>query len=188
VEKSGQETGQTNLSSTSHAFTETISAAPSFLGSFGPGVHVSHRVQAHYSGGDSAWSDWADIEPSLGSATIYMVAGNQGSAYLAANALSPGTASIRITRVDVYAHAHSGGSASDASWDIPLSAFADNRYQLSSAITAPPVDSFGQSNYKWWAQTINSSNTPSAAVNLGTGDYLAMIPSLKCLSSTAACN
>lgn len=110
-----------------------------YFGSVG-GEGTTFELEASYASGNSAGST-ADLAPYY--PQIWLVPGAQSSNVLAVSALPSGTAAIRITRVDYYARLLHNDSSFNSSLDIPLSAFTNGLYLLSSSMTASPTDSYG---------------------------------------------
>ena len=176
VKKHDQWTGQTAnfyFSTNVHSFLDTISDGsgekidPVGLDA-GPTIPIYYQIQAHYAGGDSAWSNPVLLEPNYSSINIiqaslpvHMIAGPQGSAYLAASGLPPGTVALRVKLVDEFANYYWGDASFDTSVDIPISALTNGLCLLPSALTAPPADSYGMAEYWWFVQTVDANNNPS---------------------------
>jgi hypothetical protein len=143
---------------------------------WGPTIFGSYRMRAHYPGGDSAWTDWVDMEPGDTSTflpqvygmPVYLVSGPQGSAYLAETALPTDTIAIRLTRIDYWAH-QVGDSSFDACLTIPLSAFTNGLYEIPTNWLKNPVDSYNKAGYSWWAEVVNTNGGRSKAKYLYTG-------------------
>jgi hypothetical protein len=167
----GQPSQTTDFSfdATVTSFSDSISNSPYDLAQFGPEVYGSYKILAHYPGGDSAWSDpvylqstFQSPDPTGSLLPVHLVAGPQGSAYLAASALPSDAVALRVSLIDSYAEEFHGDSSFDRVMDIPVSALTNGLYLLPDSLAIPPVDIYGYAWYKWWVQTINATNVPSA--------------------------
>jgi hypothetical protein len=135
--------------------------APDWVAYLGLSVSVSYKIQAHYAGGDSAWSDVVWLEPDA--TDITLVAGPQGSAYFAARNLPAGTTALRLTRVDVWMEDNFGDSPSNTvSFYIPLSGGTNGLYLIPAAAAASPVDAYGYAWYWWFVQPVNANGQGTA--------------------------
>lgn len=178
IQKDDQWTGQTttfNFSQSVNSFPDTITddqgekiTPPPVLFDLGPAILIQYQIQAHYPGGDSAWSAPVLLEPTYGSPNLIggflpvsLVAGLQGSAYLAAWGLPENTATLRVKLVDEYAEIYQGDSSFDTTVDIPVSSSTNGLYLLPNNLVAPPMDSYGRAQYRWFVQMIDAGNNPS---------------------------
>jgi hypothetical protein len=176
VQKYDQWTSQTtnfNFSQSTNNFSDTITDGQGekinwLIGDYGPVIPIYYQVQAHYAGGDSAWSAPVQLEPSYsnpryigGSLPVALVAGPQGSAYLAAWGLPNGTATLRVKAVDEYAEGNYGNSNFDTIVDIPVASSTNGLYLLPNSLMVRSADSYGQAEYRWFVQTIDTNNNPS---------------------------
>jgi hypothetical protein len=161
-----------NLSASTTSYADTVPSGAIYyhLASYGPTIYGSYRIQAHYAGGDSTWSDWMDLEASFVSA--YLPAGPQGSAYLLVSALPANTAVIRLTRVDMYAEWSYEDPSFDTNFDVPISALTNGLYSIPSNWLRNPVDGYNWADYCWWAQAVNTNGGCSAATYLTGGYFL----------------
>jgi hypothetical protein len=131
-------------------------------GDWGLSVHVSYKIQAHYAGGDSAWSD--PVWLALSSPDISLAAGPQGSVYLAARNLPAKTTALRLTRLDEWMEEEFGDSPADAvSFDIPLSTGTNGLYPIPSNETTSPLDSYGYAFYEWSVQPVDATGQGTGA-------------------------
>jgi hypothetical protein len=170
-----RQTTTTNFSQSVNGFLDTITDSQAekivsgiFTFDYGPIIPIYYQIQAHYPGGDSAWSAPVLLEPNYvgtgyeaGDLPLTLVPGPQGSTYLAAWGLPNGTATLRVKAVDEYAEINYGNSNFDTIVDIPVSSSTNGLYPLPNSLMAPPADSYGQAQYRWFMQTIDSSNNPS---------------------------
>jgi hypothetical protein len=132
----------------------------------GPTLFVYYQVQAQYAGGNSDWTDYAELESYF--PIIYLVSDQQGNAYFAASALPPGTAALRLTRIDQLAEQNYGNSSFNVSNDIPLSVSTNGLYPIPAAWLTQPVDAYGFSDYGWWVQTVDAhGGATSEGISLG---------------------
>jgi len=126
-----------------------------------------YRVQAHYTTGDSAWSVQAYAFPDS-FASISLVQGTQGAAYLAVACLPPGTAALRVARIDKWAENNRSDYSFDTYIDLPVSASTNGLYLLPTSITTSPADIYGNNSYRWQVQIVNNigaTNQPKAFDN-----------------------
>ena len=157
------------------SLTESFTPVPYDIVLFGPTVYTSFQVQANYARGSSPQGS-TSLEPDYAYASgVNVIPNLQGSSALAASpsALPAGTTAIRLTRVDVYAEDNYGDSSFDTNWDIPISSFTNGLCPLPAYMAATPMDSYGESNYRWWVQTVvngGANNLASVAV-LGNPFY-----------------
>ncbi|MDE3066002.1 MAG: hypothetical protein KGJ60_00480, partial [Verrucomicrobiota bacterium] len=158
----------TNVSAGTTSFTESFANTPSDIANNGPTVYSTFQVQANYAGGSSP-----QVSTSLESdyPLVGVIAGSSESAYLtaAASTLPADTTAIRLSRIDIYAESYYGDSSFDTNWDIPVSAFANGLYPIPSFMQAAPVDSYGQSDYRWWVQTVTTNGSASSWAGRGGG-------------------
>ncbi|HXI72514.1 MAG TPA: hypothetical protein VNN22_19395 [Verrucomicrobiae bacterium] len=119
------------------------------------GLYSYYRIQAHYAVGDSAWSAPIYVRPKS-YASVSLVAGPQGSAYLAIASLPPGTTGLRVRRTDDHAENSEDDYSFDTTNDIPVSDFTNGLYLLPSSITASPMDAYGYSYYSWSVEPVNA--------------------------------
>jgi hypothetical protein len=177
-----------NVSPSVNGFPDTISdnagvLIDNFGYDLGPIIDIYYQIQAHYPGGDSAWSSPVLLEPnyffnnSLGAELpVQLVAGPQGSAYLAASGLPAGTTKLRVDLVDWYAHYYYWDSSFDNTVDIPVSSSTNGLYLLPTALADPPVDSYGQAQYDWLVQTVDASDNPSEPMLLNRDHRSRAVP------------
>jgi hypothetical protein len=146
-----------NLSDSSISLQDTTPfTVPGWVAAHGLTVLVSYTIQAHYAGGDSAWSGTVWLEPS--SSDMSLVSGPQGSVYIAARNLPAGTTAIRLTRVDDWANGEFGYSPSNiVSFNIPISTGTNGLYLIPAAWTTSPTDAYGRSDYIWFVQPIDAN-------------------------------
>jgi hypothetical protein len=120
---------------------------------------TTFELQASYAEGLSAnaTTSLAPYYPS-----ISLVQGSQGSNFLAASALQPGTTAIRLTRADFTAEFSYGDYSFDASNDIPIASFTNGLFLIPPGLTTAPVDAYGNATYDWYAQTVNAQGGASS--------------------------
>ena len=130
----------------------------------GGALDVSYRVQAHYSGGDSSWSDPMPLEQTTISANI--TAGPQGSAYVTTSPLPSGTTALRMTLIDEAAwfwyYLGGGDPPVNPTFDISITNPAQGQYLIPAADMVAPPDENGNGNYIWYMQTLNANGNLGA--------------------------
>ena len=89
-----------SVSASARNYPDNVSSAqPDYLN--GGALDVSYKVQAHYAGGSSSWSDSMPLEPNTISASI--IGGSSGSAYVTTTPLPSGTTTLRVMLIDPWA-------------------------------------------------------------------------------------
>jgi hypothetical protein len=137
-----------------NAYSDTVS--PATLGPYdGGGNIVSYRVQAHYAGGDSSWSDSAPLEPNT--ITANFTTGPQGSAYVTTSPLPSGTTALQVTLVDEAAWFYYllfgiGSEPVNPTFTIPVTnpGLAQYLIPATNAVVPPSPDG---GSYFWYVQT-----------------------------------
>ena len=143
---------------------------PYYVNDYGLTVMVSYKIQVHYAGGDSAWSDVVWLEPSP--PDISLVAGPRGSVYFAACNLPVGTTALRLTRVDPFLEQHNGDSPTNAvSFDVPLSTGINGLYLIPTNETSSPLDIYGYAVYGWFAQPVNANGQGTSQATWHSEEY-----------------
>ena len=149
-----------NVSSSLSSFQDNVSS--SLPDPFdGGALDVSYTVQAHYSGGDSSWSDAMPLEQTTFSANI--IGGPQGSAYVTTSPLPSGTTALRVTLFDQSAWLDYfwglGSEPVNPTFDIPVSDPAQGQYAIPA--WSPQVAQAWQTSYAA-VQAVNASGGISA--------------------------
>ena len=122
----------------------------------GPLIPVSYKVQAHYAGGDSAWSESVPLESNPqslfigGTPPVSIIPGPQGSAYLAAPVLPPGTVALRVWRYDAAPYDPSPLT----NFDISISSVTNGLYLLPASWTVARTNVYGFAFYEYWIQPV----------------------------------
>jgi hypothetical protein len=183
VEKADYNAGETtdfNFSGGTDGFEDTVSDVPSpwALAGNGPLINVTYKVQAHYDANNSAWSEPVNLEPNywplesfenaynqFAQLAVQVVPGSQGSACLSASALPPGTAKLRITRIDSYFDFWNQDTSYDTNYDISVSSFTNGLAPLPDSWLTLPTDPYGD-GYTWYVQAIDASGNPGAPAGL----------------------
>jgi len=130
----------------------------------GPEIRVSYKVQAHYSGGDSAWSDLVPLEQNPQSLSVYgpsvasFVPGPQGSVFLAASVLPSGTVALRVWRYSDLP----GDPAPLTNFDIPVSNITNGLYAIPASWTVSRTNGAGEISYSYWMQAVITNGGLSA--------------------------
>jgi hypothetical protein len=159
-----------------NTYSDTVS--PATLGPYdGGGNIVSYRIQAHYAGGDSSWSDSAPLEPST--ITANFTTGPLGSAYVTTSPLPSGTTSLQVTLVDEeawfwYLIFGVGSEPVNPTFTIPVTnpSLAQYLIPATNAVVPPPSDG---GNYFWYVQT-ETTNGNLGAPYLTTFDTYSLAP------------
>jgi hypothetical protein len=150
--------------------------SPWWVGARGLTVYVSYKIQAHYAGGDSAWSSEVQLEPET--TDITLVPGSQGSVYFAARNLPVGTTALRLTRLDYWMESQFGDSPANAvSFDIPLSTGTNGLYLIPAEDTTSSLDAYGYAWYGWFVQPVNANGQGTSQANsFDWGFYSDLLP------------
>ena len=151
-----------HVSAGQNSFTAALSLTPYNIWRNGPSVYTSFEVQADYAGGNSPQGSTSlALNYPDG---IFATPGPQGSTCLVVppSTLPPGTTAIRLTRIDVYAERNYGNSSFDTNWVISLSAFTNGLYLIPAFMQTAPVDSYGQSSYRWWVETVDANGVANS--------------------------
>ncbi len=165
VQKYDAWTGQTtnyNFGTNISSFVDNVSAdVPNPYS--GDMLLVSYQVQAHYGSlGDSYWGGPAQLQQNTISASV--VAGQQGSAYLATSALPPGTVALRVGRIDEGSYARIFRDHSyDTNFDIPVSNLTNGLYLIPPALAVTSPDGYRENIYYWYVKTVYTNGNVSAA-------------------------
>jgi hypothetical protein len=120
------------------------------------GIYSYYQIQAHYAVGDSAWSDSVYVQPDT-YASLSLVPGPQGTAYLAVASLPAGTTTLRVTRIDWPAENYWDDFSFNATNDIPVSTSTNGLYLLPASITANPIDAYGLARYYWYVEPLDEN-------------------------------
>ena len=160
VTKNDYQTGVTtnfNVSSSANSFADNVSGDVTFdPQSEGDTFYVDYSVQAQYAAGNSAA---ATVSLESAYPTVSLVAGTQGSAYVALPLLPPETTSLRLTRIDDFAEYYGYGDTSfNTNYVISVSTGTNGLYPIPENLLAVPPDGYGFAYYSWWVQTLNASN------------------------------
>ena len=121
-------------------------------------LDVSYKIQAHYAGGNSAWSPLVPLQQSTLSAYIFS-GGSQGGTYLAVSGLPANAVTVRILMID-FGALELGDTLANTNLDIPVSAFTNGICSL-PAYWSPPDN--GIHEYVLYSQTIDANGNVSAA-------------------------
>jgi len=159
-----------NFSVGTTSFTASVPHIPNGQTTGDPTIYKTYQVQAHYAGGNSAWSAPASLEnPQSFSAAIVASSNNVN---LVVFGLPADTVAIRFTQVDWFAMDSYGDTNYNSSWDIPFGSFTNGAYSI-PASWAPVVDSYGYygSEYAWWVQAIGANGDVSAGNTLWADPY-----------------
>ncbi len=150
-----------NLSGNVNSMREIVPNADAYVAIWGPGgaptAGVYYQIQAHYAVGDSAWSPPVYVQPNV-PASVTLVAGPQGLAYLAVASVPSGTTDLRLWRLDPAAE-NNGDYSFNTHVDIALSTSTNGLYPLPTSITTSPTDAYGQSTYQWYLELVNETGT-----------------------------
>jgi len=172
--------GYTESESTFNISASSSSLADNILGDEpddpmgeGPTLYVSYTIHAKYTNGISLPANTL-LEPYNTSASL--VAGPEGTAYIAVPNLPPRTASLLVSRIDAYALDQ--GTPSPASCITsaitPLSSGAGGFYPVPASVMAGPADGYGYSYYYWFVQPLDTNNTALGASQIVSyGGYAA---------------
>jgi hypothetical protein len=153
-----------SFSASTNDFNDNISSEtpdPDNLGD----IDVSYKIQAHYAGGDSAWSASVSVEQKTINGSI--ISGPQGTAYLAVSALPPNTAAIRLTEYDYWPLT----PVFITNYDIPISNFTNGLCPLPNNMVP------GDGNYReffgyiWFGQAVATNGLGLTATAILSGDY-----------------
>jgi hypothetical protein len=129
---------------------------------------ITYRLQANYAGGGSAWT--AAIPLQVTNITAAVVAGTNGTAFLAVSEIPANTASLLITIGGLFSTSFDYAADFDYTTNIPVSVISNGLYQLPSSLqeTATNFDGVGQ-----YAATIQAvaANGNTAAVYASGYDW-----------------
>ena len=149
-----------NVSAGATSFQDDVSS--SVPDAFDDGaLDVSYKIQAHYSGGGSSWSDAMPLEQNP--VPVNITAGPQGSAYASTPLLPSGTTALRVTLIDKSAwldyYWGYGSEPVNPTFDIPVSDPAQGQYLIPA--WSSQVAEAWQSSYAV-VQAVNTSGNISA--------------------------
>jgi hypothetical protein len=131
---------------------------------FGPSIPVSYKVQAHYAGGNSAWSAPVLLEPNPQSLSVYspppvsIIPGPQGSVYLAAPVLPSGTVALRVFRYNAVFD-----PSPLTNFDIPVSNITNGLYAIPASWSVARTNVYGYTAYEYWIQPVITNAGPGSA-------------------------
>lgn len=127
-------------------------------------------IQAHYSGGDSDWSEGVSLLDSTAVPHAVLVRGPQGGSYLAVSALPENTTSLLLSRVDTYVPA--GNPHLITNFTIWVTNLVNGTFLLPASWTTPLLPGGGgpYRYYNWYVQTVSADGHFSDATSLwGSG-------------------
>ncbi len=148
-----------NFSANATTFTDTTQAqTPNPYDPFaGPvSYNPTYQVQAHYTGGDSAWSDPVPLLSLQNAVAFNVVPGAQGSEDLVVSALPQNVVALQITRFGP----NPGGFnpyCPVTNFNIAVSSLTNGIYVFSDTNLYYP------NFYYWWAQTVDENGCLSDA-------------------------
>ena len=145
-----------NFNTSSTTFADNVSS-----------LTASYRVQAHYPGGDSAWSAYVSVPADF---PISLIAGPQTSAYLVVPSLPAGASKIRVSRYDLFAEGIYNDYSFDRYFDLPITTITNGFCQIPAACVEGLADFYGYANYLWEAQILDTNSYAlSQVVDFGVG-------------------
>jgi hypothetical protein len=129
---------------------------------------ITYRLQANYAGGGSAWTAAVPLE--ITNITAAIVAGTNGTAFLAVSEIPANTASLLITIGDEYSTSFDMAGDFDYTTNIPVSAFSNGLYQLPSSLQETATNFDGVGLYDATIQAV-ATNGNTAAVFASANDW-----------------
>jgi hypothetical protein len=138
----------------------------------GPTIDTTFQVQAHYAGGDSAWSGDVALEQDfypLYSFSVNIIAGSQNSVYLAASPLPPGTTALKVTEVD---QTDFDSPFVATNFTVSVSGVTNGFYPLPNVMTPPTTNTFPSTLTRpaycyWYVQAVGANGNLTAATYAG---------------------
>jgi hypothetical protein len=131
--------------------------------SYGGDLLVFYRAKAHYASGDSAWTDWVGVGQNGLTASI--IAGPQGTAYLAVSTVPPNTSAIRLTEVDHLQLPN----VIITNYDVSMSNFTNGLYLLPNQLV--PGSPYTNHDYNWYGQAVGTNGKGLTATTFLSEDY-----------------
>ncbi|MGA3283354.1 MAG: alpha/beta hydrolase [Verrucomicrobiota bacterium] len=158
-----------NFSAGTTSFTDTTQPQTPNLSNWTRGpvsYNPTYQVQAQYTGGhSSASSATVNLLGSQNSVSVSVVPGAQNSQNLVVSSIPQNTPTIHITRMGPWNQSgQPQGDTTVTIFNIPITSLINGVYPLSESQSMPPDGSF----YTWWAQTIPTNGSPSAATGPAT--------------------
>lgn len=139
-------------------------------------VGATYSVEADYAGGPSAWSDSVSVQQFGLSANI--VAGPQGSAYLAISAIPADTYELEVIRIDEVATSEFGDSSYNVTNYITVTDATNGFYSFTNVMVPPdqyvqeqPYAGYGiyfQSADNWYVQALETNGLSNYPVYAGS--------------------
>jgi hypothetical protein len=123
-------------------------------------LDVSYRVQAHYSGGGSAWSTLTSLQQPTVSGSI--VPGLNGTTVLAVSGLPMDAATVRLVYWDFMAWEAYGDSSYYSYVDVPVSSFTNGQFTLPPALQTAGMDAYGYPIELDYLQSVEADGDTSA--------------------------
>jgi pimeloyl-ACP methyl ester carboxylesterase len=142
-----------NFSADTNGFTDQPTI-PAPVPEYGPVLYVAYLVQAHYSGGDSPWSETVWLDDPRRSVSANIVRGPQGRTYLILSTIPESTVALRLSRVDTHVYPNVV-----TNFDIAIANVTNGVYQLPES-WSPPL---GKA-YQWFIQTVDVNDQFSDAI------------------------
>lgn len=165
-----------NFSAGTTSFTDTTQPQTPNLSSWWVGpvsYNPTYQVQAQYTGGhSSASSAFVNLLSSQNSVSVSLAPSGQDTENLVVSRIPQNTATIHVTRMGPWdQRGHPLEDTTATTFDIPVTSLTNGIYPLSLSQAVPP-DGYA---YTWWAQTIPTNGSPSAATGPNT-TYVWMTP------------
>ncbi len=139
-----------NFPAGTDSFTDNISSDAPDPWNYGD-IDTTLQIQAHYTVGDSLWSAPVPVERTRINGGL--VAGPQGTAYVAISALPPNTAAIRLTEWDYYPNT----PVRVTNFDISISNFTNGLCPLPNNTPSGDGNYRQNPNYGWVAQAVGTN-------------------------------
>jgi hypothetical protein len=166
-------TGATNtysIATNDDNFEDSLSSDPLYDPSAnGPEYAVNYQLQANYAGGSSPVAEgWLPLATAVNPPYVRWIYGPNGSAYIAASALSSDTVAVKFTRIDDIAEENYNNAAFNTNFTVSIGSFTNGLYLIPTS-WQPATDSYGNSTgYSWFAQTVNANGDVSQITALWT--------------------
>ena len=158
---SGGNSITSNVSAATTSYSDSISGVTPDTWFGGYTYDVSYRVQAHYAGGDSAWSDSVPLQQATLSGAI--VPGGEGATFLQVSGLPETATAVRLVYYDYMATENYDDFSFNTYRDIPVSAFTNGVTPLSADLESLGEDTYGDSIYPDMVQSVDTDGNVSTA-------------------------
>ncbi|HEY3761543.1 MAG TPA: alpha/beta hydrolase [Verrucomicrobiae bacterium] len=128
-------------------------------------LEVSYKVQAHYAGGNSAWSEAVPLQQADVSASI--VPGPNGTTILVVSGVPANATAVRLVYYDWIESELEHDFSYNTNIDIPLSDFVNGEYVLPPSLQDLGEDAYGFEITPDFVQSVSANGDTTASDRIG---------------------